>query len=132
MAGSTPSAASRTAAPRCSTGAGLRSGRGDGEAIGLLALALSVQPGRSTCASVRTCRSTGAVRMLRYAFVFGLLATMLTSNPAFAVTKQQKLETCTFGADDQKLTGRARKTFMTRCMANEDRPAARTAPQQQK
>jgi len=70
--------------------------------------------------------------MPRYAFVFGLLAAMLASTSGFAVTKQQKLETCTFGADDQKLTGQARKTFMTRCMANEDQPAARTAPQQQK
>lgn len=70
--------------------------------------------------------------MLRYASVLGLLATVLASAPVSAVTKQQKLETCTFGADDQKLTGQARKTFMTRCMANEDRPAAPAAPPQQK
>ncbi len=73
--------------------------------------------------------------MLRHAFVLGLLATGLASVPVHAVTKQQKQETCTFGADDQKLTGQARKTFMTRCMANEDRPAAPAAPaapQQQK
>jgi hypothetical protein len=70
--------------------------------------------------------------MLRYASVLALLATVLGSAPVFAVTKQQKQETCTFGADDQKLTGQARKTFMARCMANEDRPAAPAAPQQQK
>jgi len=70
--------------------------------------------------------------MLRYACVLGVLATPLANTPVFAITKQQKLETCTFGADDQKLTGQARKTFMTRCMANEDRPAAPTAPQQPK
>ncbi|TMJ33554.1 MAG: hypothetical protein E6G84_03185 [Alphaproteobacteria bacterium] len=70
--------------------------------------------------------------MLRYACVLGVLATSLANTPVFAITKQQKLETCTFGADDQKLTGQARKTFMTRCMANEDRPAAPTAPQQPK
>ncbi len=70
--------------------------------------------------------------MLRCACVLGLLAAALASAPVFAVTKQQKQETCTFGADDQKLTGQARKTFMTRCMANEDRPAAPAAPQQQK
>ncbi len=58
--------------------------------------------------------------MLRYACVLGVLATSLANTPVFAITKQQKLETCTFGADDQKLTGQARKTFMTRCMANED------------
>jgi len=70
--------------------------------------------------------------MLRYAAVLGLLATVLANAPVFAVTKQQKQETCTFGADDQKLTGQARKTFMTRCMANEDRPAPPAAPRQQK
>jgi len=70
--------------------------------------------------------------MLRYACVLGVLATSLANTPVFAITKQQKLETCTFGADDQKLTGQARKTFMTRCMANEDRPAAPTVPQQPK
>ena len=70
--------------------------------------------------------------MLRYACVLGVLATSLANTPVFAITKQQKQETCTFGADDQKLTGPARKTFMTRCMANEDRPAAPAAPQQQK
>jgi len=73
--------------------------------------------------------------MLGYASALGLLAAALASAPAFAVTKQQKLETCTFGADDQKLTGPARKTFMTRCMADEDRraaPAAPAAPQPQK
>jgi len=70
--------------------------------------------------------------MLRYAAVLGLLATVLASSSVHAVTKQQKQETCTFGADDQKLTGQARKTFMTRCMANEDRPDPPAAPQQQK
>jgi hypothetical protein len=70
--------------------------------------------------------------MLRYACVLGVLATSLANTPVFAITKQQKLETCTFGADDQKLTGQARKTFMTRCMANEDRPAGPAAPPQQK
>jgi len=70
--------------------------------------------------------------MLRYASVLGLLVNMLASGPVFAITKEQKLETCTFGADDQKLTGQARKTFLTRCMANEDRPAPPATSQQQK
>jgi psiF repeat-containing protein len=70
--------------------------------------------------------------MLRYVSVLGLLIAVLANTSALALTKQQKLETCTFGADDQKLTGQARKTFMTRCMANEDRPAVRAAPQQPK
>ena len=32
------------------------------------------------------------------------------------------METCTFGADEQKLTGAKRKSFMTKCMSNEDSP----------
>jgi hypothetical protein len=30
------------------------------------------------------------------------------------------METCKFGADDQKLAGAARKRFISRCMANID------------
>jgi hypothetical protein len=59
---------------------------------------------------------------------------MLTT-PASAATKAQKAETCKFGADDQKLTGAKRKTFLANCMANRDdkrgsaaKPAAATAP----
>ena len=32
------------------------------------------------------------------------------------------METCKFGADDQKLTGAARKSFMAKCMSNKDAP----------
>jgi hypothetical protein len=32
------------------------------------------------------------------------------------------METCTFGANDQKLAGAARKSFMSKCMANEGAP----------
>jgi len=70
--------------------------------------------------------------MLRSISVLGLLFIVLANTSALALTQQQKLETCTFGADNQKLTGEARKTFMTRCMATEDRPASRAAPRQQK
>jgi len=70
--------------------------------------------------------------MLRSGFLLGLLAAGLMNAPAHAVTKQQKLETCTFGADAQKLAGAARQSFMTRCMANEDRPAAPRGPRQEK
>jgi hypothetical protein len=38
-------------------------------------------------------------------------------------TRQQKMETCEFGAKDQKLTGAARKTFMAKCLASDDVPA---------
>jgi hypothetical protein len=38
--------------------------------------------------------------------------------------------TCKFGADNQKLTGKARTTFLSRCMANSDAPArAQPKPQ---
>jgi psiF repeat len=39
--------------------------------------------------------------------------------PALALTAKQKMETCKFGADDQKLAGAARKAFMTKCMGKE-------------
>jgi hypothetical protein len=42
-------------------------------------------------------------------------------------TKQQKMRTCEFGANDQKLTGAARKTFLAKCLANDDAPAPRTS-----
>ena len=70
--------------------------------------------------------------MLRCSFVLGLLMGFLANGPVFALTKQQKLETCTFGADNQKLTGQARKAFLERCMADVDTPPSRSAPQQQK
>ena len=37
------------------------------------------------------------------------------------------METCKFGADDQKLTGAARKSFLSKCMANADSPRGRAA-----
>ena len=32
------------------------------------------------------------------------------------------METCTFGADDQKLMGAKRKAFLSKCMSNADSP----------
>ncbi len=49
-----------------------------------------------------------------------LLPLLLAATPASAVTKEEKLATCTFGADDAKLEGAKRKTFMTKCMSNRD------------
>jgi len=54
--------------------------------------------------------------------VAGLAAPLLLVAPASAVTPKEKMETCTFGADDQKLTGAKRKAFMTKCMSNADSP----------
>ena len=57
--------------------------------------------------------------MLRSMSVAGVLAALVLTLPAHAVTAKQKAETCKFGADDQKLAGAARKSFMSKCMANE-------------
>jgi len=73
--------------------------------------------------------------MLRTAAIIGLFPLLLLASPASALTKAQKMETCKFGADDQKLTGAKRKTFMDKCMSNRDdkrgpapRPANEMAP----
>jgi len=57
--------------------------------------------------------------MLRSLSVAGVLAALVLASPAQAVTSKEKMETCTFGANDQKLAGAARKSFMSKCMANE-------------
>ena len=59
--------------------------------------------------------------MLRILGLMSLLPLLLLASPASAITAKQKMETCKFGADDQKLTGAKRKTFIARCMANEPR-----------
>jgi psiF repeat len=67
--------------------------------------------------------------------VTSLLPILLLASPASALTTKEKMETCKFGADDQKLTGAKRNAFIKRCMANEPRkktvakkPAPKTAP----
>ncbi|MBV8791359.1 MAG: hypothetical protein JO205_13585 [Pseudolabrys sp.] len=42
--------------------------------------------------------------------------------PVTAATNAQKMETCKFGADDQKLEGAKRKAFMAKCMSKKDDP----------
>jgi hypothetical protein len=68
--------------------------------------------------------------MLQRVFMPGLFAAMLFNAPAFAISAQEKMKTCEFGAEDQKLTGPARKTFISKCMANGDAPAAKKPKQQ--
>ncbi len=60
--------------------------------------------------------------------LFGLLAALalLPSAPASALTAKQKMDTCKFGADDQKLKGKAQQDFIKKCMANADAPAAKS------
>lgn len=64
--------------------------------------------------------------MLRYLLVSGGLfvvaLAMLPSVPAFAITARQKMETCKFGADNQKLVGNQRTEFIKRCMADRNDP----------
>ena len=61
--------------------------------------------------------------MLRFVMAAGLAMAMVGGMPvALAATSKQKMETCKFGADDQKLQGAARKKFMANCIANRDSP----------
>jgi len=57
-----------------------------------------------------------------------LLPLLMIATPALALTTAEKAETCKFGADDKKLTGAKRRTFIDRCMANRnDRRGPATA-----
>jgi hypothetical protein len=60
--------------------------------------------------------------MLRYAVAAAMLAVLLPTTPSFAVTAKEKMATCKFGADDQKLLGKARDAFIKKCMSNKDDP----------
>ena len=66
--------------------------------------------------------------MCRYALVAAALIVSVSAGPCFAVDAKQKMATCKFGADHQKLTGAARKKFLSRCMA--DDPPAKTPKSQ--
>jgi psiF repeat len=60
--------------------------------------------------------------MLRTLGLAGLLLvpSLMLATPAAAVTAKQKMDTCKFGADDQKLTGAKRNAFIKKCMAKGD------------
>jgi psiF repeat len=60
--------------------------------------------------------------MYRYVFLAASIIAMVPSGPSFAVSEKDKMETCKFGADDQKLEGAARAAFMKKCMANRNDP----------
>ncbi len=72
--------------------------------------------------------------MKRLPVVFAVIAlpvaAMSYAPAANALTSKEKMETCKFGADDQKLQGKAKSAFLAKCMANEKaaKPAAKTAP----
>ncbi len=48
------------------------------------------------------------------------VAAYVLATPAVAATNEQKMETCKFGADDQKLDGAKRKAFMAKCMSKKN------------
>jgi hypothetical protein len=56
------------------------------------------------------------------AVLIAMLIVVLPCAPSYAVNAKDKMATCKFGADDQKLKGPARNTFMKKCMANRDDP----------
>jgi hypothetical protein len=65
--------------------------------------------------------------MIRLIVAAGLAASFLPGPSAIAATSKEKTETCTFGADDQKLTGAKRKAFMAKCTSNADSPRGKPA-----
>jgi hypothetical protein len=74
--------------------------------------------------------------MYRYALAAAaMLAAVSPWAPSYAVTSQNKMATCKFGADVQHLQGKARSAFVKKCMSNKDEPrdgsAATGAPQPQ-
>jgi psiF repeat len=63
--------------------------------------------------------------MLKYVGLLGL-PLLLLATPASAISYKQKMETCKFGANDQKLTGTKRNAFIKKCMGKGNyQPAAR-------
>ena len=50
------------------------------------------------------------------------------SSSAFAITPKEKMDICNFGADDQKLSGNARKSFINKCMAKGEEPGQKPKP----
>jgi psiF repeat len=58
----------------------------------------------------------------RTLFLAAALIAMLPRAPSLAVTAKEKMATCKFGADDQKLQGAARAKFLKNCMANRNDP----------
>jgi hypothetical protein len=73
--------------------------------------------------------------MSRYALLAAALIMVMPAGPTFAVDAKQKMATCKFGADDQRLQGAARNAFLKKCMANRNDPrgpgvGAAAAPKQ--
>ncbi len=66
--------------------------------------------------------------MLRNLALICLIPFLFSASPALSATKEQKTETCKFGADHDKLAGKKRDDFIKKCMANANyEPPARKA-----
>ena len=70
--------------------------------------------------------------MLRAIGLISLPLLLLVASPASAVTYKQKMETCKFGADDQKLAGAKRTAFIKKCMAKGNYEPAAMKPADKK
>ena len=68
--------------------------------------------------------------MLR-TMAIAFLPVLLIATPAAAITSQEKMETCRFGAESQNLLGAKRDSFIKKCMAkgNYEPPARKSAKQ---
>lgn len=65
--------------------------------------------------------------MYLYALIAGVLTLMLPMQSSFAITAKEKMATCEFGAENQKLKGAARTAFLKRCMSDKDDPRGKPA-----
>ena len=61
-------------------------------------------------------------RFMAAALIAALPMAALVITPSLAATAKDKAATCKFGADDQKLKGKARTAFMAKCMSNKNDP----------
>jgi hypothetical protein len=60
--------------------------------------------------------------MYLYALIAVILTLMLPMQSSFAITAKEKMATCEFGAENQKLKGAARTAFLKRCMSDKNDP----------
>jgi hypothetical protein len=67
--------------------------------------------------------------MSRYAFLAAALIAVLPGEPCLAVDAKQKIATCTFGADKQRLQGEAREAFPQEMHGGSGRSARPSARQ---
>jgi len=57
------------------------------------------------------------------AIVVGTFALPASAQQTSTISAKEKMDICKFGAQEQKLKGRAEQDFVKKCMANEDASA---------